>query len=214
MQNIPMFTTQNGVASLSLREIPYQQTAYITIRDSQHPQDLLQECVDFCKMAGADQIYATGHEILQAYPLYTALLQFRRPKEGLQQSHGELHPVTSETADMWRNLHNERMRNVPNSATMTCNDVAKHIQNGTGYLVYKDTELLGIGVAGGDTVDSVIAVKPRAGEDVLLALCSALTSDTVNLQVASVNQKAIRLYRRLGFAECGEIRRWYCVANK
>jgi hypothetical protein len=34
MRDIPMFTTEYGVASLVLKEIPYQAAAYITIQDS------------------------------------------------------------------------------------------------------------------------------------------------------------------------------------
>jgi histidinol-phosphate/aromatic aminotransferase/cobyric acid decarboxylase-like protein len=68
MKDLPMFTTQNGVASLTLREIPYQQTAYIKLQATRQPKELLEECVGFCRAVGAEKIYASGHEILENYP--------------------------------------------------------------------------------------------------------------------------------------------------
>ena len=37
MRDFPMFTTENGVGSLVLREIPYRGVAYVTIRDASAP---------------------------------------------------------------------------------------------------------------------------------------------------------------------------------
>ena len=47
MKDFPFFTTEHGVATLILKEIPYQETAYIILRDSQEPLALAGECVDF-----------------------------------------------------------------------------------------------------------------------------------------------------------------------
>ena len=49
MRDIPVFTTQYGVASLVLREIPYRQEAYISIQSSLQPEQLLEECIGFCR---------------------------------------------------------------------------------------------------------------------------------------------------------------------
>ena len=49
MRDLPMFTTENGVGSLVLKEIPYNGTAYITIHSSSFPTDFLKECADFCR---------------------------------------------------------------------------------------------------------------------------------------------------------------------
>ena len=65
MKDFPMFTTEYGVASLLLKEIPYKETAYIIIRSSQEPEELLKECISFCRMVGAEKIYARGHEFLE-----------------------------------------------------------------------------------------------------------------------------------------------------
>ena len=42
MRDFPMFTTEYGVASLVLREIPYREEAYITILSSEQPEELLE----------------------------------------------------------------------------------------------------------------------------------------------------------------------------
>ena len=71
MRDIPVFTTEYGVSSLFLKEIPYKSEAYIRIRDVQ-PEGFeahLQECVSFCRMCGAEWIDAAGHEYLKKYPL-------------------------------------------------------------------------------------------------------------------------------------------------
>ena len=73
MRDIPVFTTNYGVASLTLREIPYKKIAYIRLQATQEPKELLHECVSFCRACGAERVYATGHEFLSAYPLHTEI---------------------------------------------------------------------------------------------------------------------------------------------
>ena len=38
MRNIPVFTTEFGVASLILKEIPYKGTAYVRLQSSLYPE--------------------------------------------------------------------------------------------------------------------------------------------------------------------------------
>ena len=60
MKDIPVFTTQNGVASLILQEIPTQGCAYIRLQATLSPEQLLAECISFCRMVGATRIYVAG----------------------------------------------------------------------------------------------------------------------------------------------------------
>ena len=78
MKDFPIFTTENGAASLVLREIPYSQKAYIKLLDSQNPEALLNECRQFCTVVGAEYIYATGDAILEKYPIYTRINEMER----------------------------------------------------------------------------------------------------------------------------------------
>jgi len=58
MRNIPIFDTPYGVASLVLKEIPYSSKAYITVQSCLDLDQLLEECVSFCRAVGAEEIYA------------------------------------------------------------------------------------------------------------------------------------------------------------
>ena len=213
MRDFPVFTTEHGAASLVLREIPYKSIAYITLQDTLQPEALLQECVDFCRVAGARKIYATGHKILEQYPLHTAMWKMRRLRCNMPVIDAVPIPITEQNVEFWRSLHNQKMADIPNAATMTVADSKQLLTRGAGYFIYREKELLGIGVAAGDTVESVIACKRGAGADVLLALCTCLTSDHIYLGVASANMPARKLYDRLGFIKTEELSRWYTVEN-
>lgn len=211
MKDIPDFTTENGVASLILREIPYSEEAYIRIESSLSPEALLEECVQFCTMCGAHKIYATGHDILKQYPIHTAMLQMRVNCSDLPDTDAALFPVQEQTASQWRDIYNQRMRDVPNAAWMTEKDTKEMLQKGDGYFVHRNGELLGIGRASEDRIDVLAAVQRGAGEAVVCALCHALSENTATLVVAAENKKAMHLYKRLGFHSIGGIVWWYCV---
>lgn len=211
MRDIPMFSTEYGVASLVLREIPYRQEAYIRIQDTAYPEEFLQECVSFCRMAGAEKIYATGHEVLNKYPLHTAVWRMQRPMDNLPESDAMTMPVTEQTLPRWQELYNTAMANVPNASYMNRKDANEMLTRGDGYFVHRDGELLGIGMAADETIQTVIACKPGSGRDVLLALTHALWGEQILLEVASTNTRALRLYDRLGFIKTAELSLWYNV---
>lgn len=211
MKDIPMFTTEYGVASLVLKEIPYKATAYVKLRSSLEPEKLLHECIQFCRMCGAETIDATGDPILEKYPLTTAIYAMQCPREALESTEACLFPVTEQTLSQWLQIYNERMASVPNAAYMDSRDGKELLKTGDGYFVHKDGKLLGIGKAAGDTIDAVIATERGMGETVVRALAGALLCETVRLTVAATNERALRLYERLGFIKTAELSRWYRV---
>lgn len=211
MRDFPVFNTEFGVASLVLKEIPYQGAAYITIRDSLEPSKLLKECVDFCRVCGAEAVYASGHEVLEAYPLYTAMWLMRIDREALPETDAAVFPVQEKTLTQWRNIYNNKVKRVPNGAWMTEKDAAQMLRDGSGYFVHRGGELLGIGKVEGSEIQWVASVKSGAGKDVVCALAHAACGDTLELTVASANRKALRLYENLGFVRTKEISRWYEV---
>ncbi len=211
MQDMPMFTSEYGVASLFLREIPYRGRAHIKIQSSLEPEKLLEECIAFCKLCGATWIDAAGHECLEKYPLITALVAMQCDRAQIARTDACLFPVTEQTVQNWLDICNERMADVPNAAFMDSRDGKELLKNGDGYFIHRDGRLLGIGQAMGDRIDTVIAVEPGAGETVVRALSSALAADTVHLKVATANTRALRLYERLGFVKTKELSRWYRV---
>ena len=211
MQDFPIFTTEYGVASLFLREIPYRGRAHIKIQSTQDPEKLLDECISFCRVCGGSWIDAAGHPFLEKYPLITAILEMQCDRQVIGQTDACLFPVTEQTLQQWLDIYNERMAQISNAAYLDSRDGRKLLEEGDGYFVHRDGQLLGIGKAKGDFIDTVIAVRPGAGQTVVQALCDVLQTDTVRLWVASANTRAIRLYERMGFVVTKELSRWYRV---
>jgi len=211
VKDIPVFTTEYGAASLILREIPYQQTAYVRLQSSQEPQKLLEECIGFCRVVGAQRIYAQGDRCLESYPFHTAILRMACDRETLGDTDAALWPVQQNTAQEFQRIFNQKAPSVPNGAWMTDQDTKEMLQTGEGYFVHRGDTLLGIGRVLGGELRFIASVMPGAGADVVKALCHAVTEDTVSLTVASENRKAMALYQRLGFAAVAELSRWYRV---
>ncbi len=211
MRDFPIFTTDTGVSSLILKEIPYKKEAYIRIGDVQQDgfAEHLAECVSFCRMAGAEQVLATGHERLAEYPLEAALLEMRGTAWVEPEKMKNLFPVTEVTVDSWRKLHNERLRDVACSATLTAREEGKILENPGAYFVHDNGELLGIGWLRDTELRTVASTKSGAGETVMHTLMSLVEGATMTLEVASTNSRAIRLYEKLGFVATGERERWY-----
>ncbi len=211
MKDIPVYTTPDGVASLFLREIPYRKRAHIKIQSSMNPEHLLEECIAFCRLAGAQWIDAAGHEYLQKYPLITSLYSMQIQREALPETDACLFPVMESNVAKWLEIYNERMEQVPNAAYMDSADGKQLLQSGDGYFVHREGQLIGIGKAKGDFIDTVISVMPGMGQTVVSALASTLTGETVKLMVADANERAMRLYERMGFIKVQELSRWYRV---
>lgn len=210
MKDIPLFTTENGIASLGLQEIPYTGRAYIHIRSALDPSGLVDECVGFCRMAGAERVYASG-ENLTAYPLHTRVLEMRCPRERIPRSDACMFPVTEQTLERWRGIYNAAMKSVPNAAWMSQRGARELLAEGNGYFIHQNGRLLGIGKASNGRISVVAAVERGSGETVMRALCDVMTEDVITLEVADTNEKAMRLYTRMGFLAAKEVSRWYQV---
>lgn len=209
MRDLPVFTTENGVASLTLSQIPYTGDAYIKLRSTAAPQAFLEECRDFCRMAGAQRIFASGHEVAQQYPVHALVWQMTALRQSLPDTDAALMPVTEQTLESWRQLYNERMQGVDNAAYMTKEEARQLLKRGGGYFVHRGETLLGIGILSAEKLDAIASAIPGAGRDVALALCHGSFEERVVLEVASTNKKAIRLYESLGFVKTAELSCWY-----
>lgn len=210
MRNIPVFTTQNGVASLTLEEIPYKGCAYVRVQDSSDTEAFLQECTDFCVAVGAGRVYATGVGA-DKYPFYTSIVQMQQSITDIPDTDATLCPVQNSTLEQWRNIYNLRMADVTNAATMTISKAQKALEDGSCYFVYKGDCMLGIGMVSGNTINALASVVPGSGTDILLALCQALEGGPVCVEVSSTNTRAVSLYKKLGFAEKCRVADWYQI---
>ena len=213
MKDIPVFTTPFGVASLILKEIPYRQEAYIHVQAVEQGKldGLLEECIRFCRMAGAEKVYACGHEGLEKYPLYCAVLEMSGTAwvdSGMLEN---LFPVTDASVSGWRTTYNERMKEVDNALTLTKMDEKRILESGGAYFVHHEGDLLGIGWLDDPKLLAIASVKKGAGERVAHTLMSLVEGDRMTLEVASTNQRAISLYEKLGFMKTAEKNRWYQV---
>ena len=216
MRDLPFFVTDNGVADLILKEIPYKQTAYIRVREAQpgELEQLIGECRSFCRMAGADHIYAAGHPELELWPLYTEVLSMRGTAWVDRGCLCSLFPVTEQTVSRWRKIYNERMASVHNSATLEARDEKRILESAGAYFVHEDGELLGIGWLDDTVLLAVASVKPGAGEKVMHTLMSLVEGSAMTLEVASTNDRARKLYGKLGFLTVASVSSWYDVSGR
>ena len=210
MKDIPMFTTDSGVSSLILKEIPYKQLAFIHVQDVQSGQlkPHLEECISFCRMLGAEKILAKGHEELQSYPLHSVVVEMTLMHDQ-REPEANLWPVTQESVTKWREIYNEAMGKFDNHATLTFHDEKRIVQSGGAYFVHRDGTLLGIGWMDGQELLALVSVIPGMGETVARTLFTTVSSDKITLEVVSDNLRAVRLYERMGFVKTREVSRWY-----
>lgn len=211
MNDIPVFTTQYGSASLVLREIPYKEEAYIRVLGADDADSLLKECEKFCVMAGAKKIYATADVMPDWFPLYNRILIMRCDRESLGESYAALWPVQEHTAAYFQKMYNSKIEKVDNAAYMDSVQMRQMIKRGDGYFVHNGEKLLGFGRVYNGELLWVASVCSGAGADVVKALASIVTDDVITLHVSSTNHKALELYERLGFMLVGEQACWYKI---
>ena len=213
MRDFPFFTTDYGVSSLILKEIPYRGEAYIRILDVQEDsfQEHLAECVSFCRMCGAEKIYAEGNRKLESYPVYTAVNRMQGTVEPNPEKVASLFPVTEETVSRWRSIYNEAMRTVDNAGTLESRDEKTIVGSGGAYFVHDHGELLGVFWLEDAKLLAVAAVKPGVGERVMHTMLTLLGGEPLTLEVASTNARAIRLYEKTGLVATARIRQWHRV---
>ena len=213
MKDIPIFSTDWGVASLIFKEIPYKEIAYVKVQDVQpgHIRDLCDECAQFCRAAGAEIVLASGHPDLECYPYYGSVLTMRLNLTEQEEPPANLFPVTDQTVTRWRSIYNDKMRQVDFATTMSFYDEKQILSSGGAYFVHHDGELLGVGWLDDTKILLVAAVKPGAGSRVMNTLLSLVEGADVTVEVASTNERAIRLYEKMGFIRSREVLRWHHV---
>ena len=211
MKDFHMFTTEYGVASLILKEVPYRQEAYIIIQSTQQPKELLEECISFCRVVGAEKIYARGHEFVESCPLHCAIYEMRGRVPVDQRMMANLWPVTPENIGTWRDFLNSRMKGIDNAGTLEKSGEKEILDLGGAYFVHRSGELLGAGWIVDGELMLIAAAEKGMGEQVLHTLLSAAASEEIRLQVVSTNERAIGFYEKMGLIKTAELRRWYRV---
>lgn len=209
LKDFPLFTTENGIASLKLSQIPYTGVAYITLRDSQLPDALLADCTSFCRAVGAERVYACGCDLSGKYQIHTHIWQMEVHRDRVGQTDAVLTPVSRENLSEFRSLYNEKMTDVPNASRMT--QMQGRDMLGKSYFVSRDGQMLGIVIGSGNMIEAIASCVPGSGETLVRGICSVLTGDVFTLTVASTNTRAVNLYRRMGFTVSNTIATWYKI---
>lgn len=214
MKNFEFFTTENGIASLTLDQIPYSRRAYVLIRSASNIENFLEECKDFCRVAGAEKVYASGHENLEKYPHHTDVVKMMADSSFLTGEQARLFPVTEETGEKWRRVYNDRMEAVPNSSFLDIKKMKSLQSSCSLYFVHENGEMIGIGAITDGCIKALASTVKGAGNKVLLTLCSAMASSNITLEVATVNHKAIKLYEKSGFVKTELLSQWFVLYEK
>lgn len=209
MKDIPIFTTEFGVASLELSQIPPWGKGYIAVQSSVSVKKLIEECASFCKCAGAKEIYATGNEELHQFPLHAKTVLMVRKKAHIENDNVCLTAVNDENWEFFRNIYNDKMKNVTGAKFLQSGDKSKILPNAFFYV--DGGEYAGIGIVNKNEISAVASLKSGMGEKIVNALSDYIMGDEVVLEVSSDNKKAISLYNRLGFREIATKRVWYKI---
>lgn len=212
MKDFPVFTTEFGAASLTLRQIPYRQEAYIHLQSfSREDRDsLIAECASFCRMAGAEKVFVTP----AAGEGDFKILLMRGVPILNEEDVENIFPVTDQTVSSFRKIANEKLRQVDLAAMLEQKDEEIIISSGGAYFIHREGKLLGIGWLQEDKLKLIASVIPGEGYHVAQTLLSVQPGQSIHLEVASTNQKAIRLYERLGLLPVQELETWEEVKNK
>lgn len=210
MKDFPFFTTENGMASLTLREIPYRGEAYIRLQATSDPAALLRDCVSFCRAAGAEQIYAAGI-LPEKYPLHAEVLRMERNAALPCESEVKLRPVTEASLETWRELYNSRMKSVDCASWMTLENARKALESGYLFFAEEGEALLGIAMLRPGEILGIVSAVPGSGRKILQTMLQKVGAEDVSLEVASTNQKAIRLYESFGFSVKSCVSAWYKI---
>ena len=213
MKDIPIFTGENGVATLILREIPHQQRAYVMLRTVWRLQPFLAECRDFCRMAGAETVYVTGQEDLSGLPFVHAMERWtcRRADLPPLAEPVELVPLDDGNRETFRTMYNRLFAQIPNAATCTPQELERIQREERAALAVVDGQTAGLAQWTDGRLEA-IGVEPGfrgLGYRLALTVLHRMTAETVELQVSSANERALALYQRLGFTRSEILSRWY-----
>ena len=219
MNNIPVFTAQGGTATLILREIPISGKAYVLLRTVLPGQgeNLVAECASFCRMCGAEQIFAAWEDgelpfLSPAYDNYLLHVAKSALPEGRPVN---LTPLTPENDAIYQRIYIRCFFHVSHALSYDRGQIARIYREGQKAFLALDADdkPYGIGELHGDEL-AAIAVLPKyrgMGTDLAVSLLQLCPGEDLSVTVASDNEAAMHLYEKLGFHLSGIESRWFQV---
>ena len=213
MKDIPVFTGAHGIATLVLKEIPWSGCGYVIVRSVwDDAAAFLEECLGFCRACGAEQVYASWGLAELPAPHGYDMVELQMKKSELPQGRNiEIEELTKETGRMFLNVYDRCFQSVPNAASYSEKDVARLLGEETAYLVFRDGVCAAIAEISKEGLEAV-AVLPAyrgLGYDLTRTVLERVPSLTLKLKTASTNERALRLYKRLGFQQTAVLSRWW-----
>ncbi len=213
MRDIPIFTTEQGVASLELSQIPGKGCAYVRILDVREGKlvPFLRECGSFCANAGAERIFASGEGLEAVLPEQAVIWEMEGP---VQPDFGaSLMSVTEKTVESWRQRYNEAMKTVDHARLLAWTERNRILESGGAYFVCGEAGAIGLGWVEGQRLLALAAFLPGQGARVFKTLMGLVPGDKLTLEVASTNLRALRLYKCFGFQKIRAVDRWYSTES-
>lgn len=215
MRNIPIFTAEHGLASLILREIPYSGRAYVLLRAVWNGETaaLLEECGQFCRAAGAADVYASQDlEPLPAAHAYD-VLELSCAKSALPplESPVDLEPLTADNGGAYLEIYNRCFRDVPGAAAYDREDLKRLLGMNRAFLTRRAGRYAGVAELSGAGL-AAVAVLPEfhgLGCSLTRTALERVDAPVLSLRVADTNGRAMALYRRLGFGGDRVVSRWW-----
>ncbi len=209
MKDIPAFTTENGVVSLVLRELPYSKRAYVSVISANDMKAMTEDVIGFCKALDAQELYGYADLFAGGYPLAETVFLMEGTKQAVQTA--QLQAVQEENLLRFCELYNSKMKHLKTACYMTAEEALRLVREKKAYFVQENGHTIGFGVLEENKIRSLASTAPGAGEKVIYALGSLIPGDKIFLEAAQSNEKAMRLYERLGFVCVKTLDRWYKI---
>lgn len=219
LNNIPVYFSSGGTATLILREIPYSGRAYILLR-TLFPDSLdaaVRDCVNFCVQCGAGRCFVSLDGATEPLPLPHAydILRLHCNKADLPTPAAPvpLIPITPENDSHYLRIYNRCFAEVSHALFYDRGQLQRIYREGqSAFLALApDGAPCGIGELHGNEL-AAVALLPEyrgRGTDLTLALLEHCPGPEITLTVASDNGPALALYDRLGFRVTATESSWY-----
>lgn len=200
MKDIPIFTGCEGIASLILRQITYNGTAFVLLRSVfTTTEALARECTAFCRAVGAETVIFGGDGDFSGRPIYARVIERSIHRADLPKTEAVARP--SADTDEWLRIYRRRFADVPAATCFPSTENALTVFDGEASI--------GIGQVEGGAIRLVASTAPGRGADCVAALAALCQADRITLTCAEENLPAMRLYDRLGFSR-GDVKEiWY-----
>lgn len=221
MNNIPVYFSSGGTASLILREIPFSGRAYILLRTffPGSLNTLVKDCCDFCRDAGAKECYISSADgdTLSGYPHAYDIYYMVGKKALFPPVSGEftLRELTKDNEKTYLEVYNRCFSGTSHAAGYDYGQLQRIYRTGQkAFLAYTpEGELCGMGELHDNELAAVGLLPEFRGKGLssglTLSLLQHCPGEEITLTVVSDNDAAIALYESLSFRISKIESHWY-----